>query len=205
MLLSAVNSSGAVSPEIRAMANSTPVMMPERAARYAHEHDHPPFRATQRRSGFAQAVGHQLQHVVGRAHHHRDHQDGQRERRPPSRNSDRPVPHKQVDKQANKMGWRGQQHIVQEAGSGCKPAALAVFGQNRYPPAHRWACRWCGDRRHQYASDDGVEQAAAYTRRRRGFDHQRQRQCIGALENKVRMILNSQNRPVSTMTPDRKA
>src|SRR5690606_38248046 len=32
-LFSAVNSKGAVSPEIRAMANNTPVMIPERAAR----------------------------------------------------------------------------------------------------------------------------------------------------------------------------
>ena len=32
-LLSAVNSSGAVSPEMRATANSTPVIMPARAAR----------------------------------------------------------------------------------------------------------------------------------------------------------------------------
>ncbi len=33
-LLKAVNNSGAVSPEMRATAKSTPVMMPERAARH---------------------------------------------------------------------------------------------------------------------------------------------------------------------------
>ena len=71
-LLSAVKSSGAVSPEMRATASSTPVTMPARAARQVT------VRITKLRgvpsaaAASRKRVGHQQQHVLGRAHDQRE-------------------------------------------------------------------------------------------------------------------------------------
>ena len=75
---SAVKSSGAVSPAMRASASRTPVMTPARAALQGHGHDDPPLRRAERIGRLAQRVRDQRQHVLGRADDDRD--DDQRQR-----------------------------------------------------------------------------------------------------------------------------
>src|SRR5690606_12206908 len=149
----------------------------------AHHRDHAPLGAAQRRRGFAQAVGHQHQHVVGGAHHYRYHQDRQRQRTRPARI----VAHLRhihgVDEQADDDRRRRQQHVVQEAGGRREPAALPVLGQvgagqDAYRRTHQRA--YAG---HQQAAHDGVDQPALLPGRRRDFGEQRQRQGGRALEH----------------------
>ena len=79
-VMPAMISSGAVSPMTRAMASVTPVTMPPSAVGQHDLRDRPPLRHAQRVRRLAQLVRHQLQHLLGRAHDDRDHQQRQRDR-----------------------------------------------------------------------------------------------------------------------------
>ena len=75
-----VKSSGAVSPAARATASRQPLVMPpDRRGQHDRE-DRAPLAAAERQARLAQVVGHELEHLLGRADDDRQHEAGQRER-----------------------------------------------------------------------------------------------------------------------------
>ncbi len=76
---SAVKSSGAVSPAMRASASRTPVTTPARAAFSVTRRIMTHFGAPSAKVASRSAFGNQRQHVLGRADHDRDHDQRQRD------------------------------------------------------------------------------------------------------------------------------
>ena len=138
LLLNAVNSSGAVSPEMRASASSTPVIMPERQ-RGPGSAWSPSIAACPAPSPLRAVSRHQSQHFVGGAHHHR-HGD-QRQRQPPAK------PEKVVEPWVSAVlgnmmmcrrtghhdRWRRQQNVVEEADRLAELAAVAAYSASQVP------------------------------------------------------------------------
>ena len=139
-LLRAVNSSGAVSPEIRATASSTPVITPPRTALQRDHQDHLPHRRAQRHGGLAQAGGHEPQHVLGGAHDHGDGDQRQRHRARPSREMADVQHVDRVDEQADDDRRRRQQDVVDEAGRARPAGCCARIRRDRCRRGSRWAC-----------------------------------------------------------------
>src|SRR6266542_327656 len=113
-LLSAVKSSGAVSPLIRATASRMPVMMPAFAARTVTSAITFHCGAPSGR-GFAQAVRDQAQHVFRRADHHWNHDQGERHGAGPGGEMPDADHIGFVDEQADDDRRGGEQDVVDEA------------------------------------------------------------------------------------------
>ena len=77
--------------------------------------DHQRARQAERGRRLAQRVGHQRQHVLGGAHHDRDHDDRERHRAGPAREVAHRRDHDLVDEQADDDRGRAQQDVVDEA------------------------------------------------------------------------------------------
>ena len=128
-LLSAVNSSGAVSPLMRAIGQQDAgdhaglggavgdLRMIISAARQAD-----------RGRRLAQRVGHQQQHVLGGAHDHRNDDHGQRHRAGPAGEMAHRLDHDLVDEQADDDRRRAEQDVVDEAHDRGQRVVAAVLG-----------------------------------------------------------------------------
>ena len=84
-----VKSSGAVSPATRAMATSTPVMIPPQRRAQHDLQRRAPARVAERERCLAQRLRYRAHHLLGGPRHERDHHRAERRRRRPARRSDR--------------------------------------------------------------------------------------------------------------------
>src|SRR5471032_102601 len=153
-LFNAVNSSGAVSPAIRARASSTPVITPALTAR-----------KRTRVAGFQQAVRHQAQHIVRGTHHHR-HGDQRQGDRTGITGEMFNVGHIQrVDEQADHDRWRRQHDVGHKTRDLRQLVFFAVFSQvDTGQHADRGADQ--GSQAHHHgAADDRVDQTATVAAR----------------------------------------
>ncbi len=138
-----------------------------------HLHDHFPLRDTQRQRRLTHLRGHQAEHLVGGAHHHRQHDEGQRQCTGERREVAAGLHHVQgVDEQTKHDGRRRQQDVVDEADHGAGLAGVAVLGQpGAGQHAQRGADADC-QRTHHRTAEEGIGKAAFLHRRRRHLGEQ---------------------------------
>ncbi len=126
----------------------------------ADEDDGAPARRAQCDGGLAQADRDQPQHVLRRAHHDGDHQDGQRRPAGPAGKAAERRHQDLVDEQADEDGGRGEQNVGDEAHRVAQSRAAGIFGQiGPHHQPNRRADQRAKPRLYQ-AADDGVGQAA---------------------------------------------
>ena len=130
--------------------------------------DHQRARQAERGRRLAQRIGHQPQHVLGGAHHHGDHDHGERQAAGEGREAAHRHHDGAVDEQADDDRRRAQQDVVDEADHRGELVVLAVFGQIRAGEQAERRADADADHGHHDRADDGVAQAAiGRTRRRR--------------------------------------
>ena len=115
--------------------------MPARGRAIGDAHDHLRARQAERGGRLAQRVGHQAQHVLGGAHHDRDHDHRQRHGAGPAREVAHRRHHDLVDEQADHDRGRAQQDVVDEAHDARRACRAGRIRPGRCRPGCRSACR----------------------------------------------------------------
>ena len=129
--------------------------------------DHQRARQAERGCRLAQRIGHQQQHVLGGAHHHGDHDHGERQAAGEGREAAHRHHDGAIDEQADDDRGRAQQDVVDEADHRGEPVVLAVFGEIGAGEQAERRADADADHGHDDRADDGVEQAAIGRSRRR--------------------------------------
>ena len=189
------SSTGAVSPVIRAIASMTPVVMPPMAV---GQHDlqrsvrH--FGTPSAQGRLAQLVRHELEHLLGGAHHDRHHQDRQRQRAGEARVAEAQDDDPERQDEQARDDRRDAGHHVDEEGDDLRQRAAPVLDQvDRGEQADRHRDDG-GDADLLERADDGVVDAAA----RAGGDHPGHRVGQEVAVEDLRRPCRRWSRPAST-------
>ena len=137
-----------------------------------HIAHHLPLWRAEAGGGFAQGVGHQIQHVLGGAQDHGDHQERQRDRSGPRREMAHANNHQLINEEADDDRRRAEEDVVDEANDGSQRAGLAVFREIRAGKNADRRTEHDAEKGHHQAAVHGIEQAAGISRRRRAFGEQ---------------------------------